>query len=524
MSHDVVVIGGGVNGLVAATYLGKAGRKVLVLERRAVPGGSHVTEEILPGFRVDTCLHDAGFLSPRIVKDLDLEKHGLQFVQGTSGTLALAPGGDNLYLDADPSRAADALRRFSPADAQRWPEFTTMVGDLAGFLEALYDANPPRIDANTIAEHVAMLGLGRRLRKLGKARMVELLRTLPMAASELLDDWFTSDALKGAVGAQAVTHICQGPRSGGTAFVLLHHQVGRPRGALRSAPAIRGGTGALASALAAAARAAGVEVRTGADVTRIRMSAGGVAGVDLASGDAIACTQVVSSADPRQTFMRLCDPTRLDPEIVAAVRNIRYRGAWAKVNLALDTKPHFTGVTDDAQLRGAISVAPSLDYLERAYDDAKYGRMSTHPYLDIRIPSVADPALVPAGKHVMSVHVQYAPYRLRDGEWDEAARSTLGDRVMATLEAHAPGISSTVLRRQVVTPLDLEQSFALPEGNASHGELMLDQILFMRPIAAASRYRTPITGLFMCGSGTHPGGGTAGGAGARAAREILLRH
>ena len=523
MSHDIVIIGGGVNGLVAATYLAKAGRKVLVLERRAVLGGSNITEEILPGFRIDTCLHDAGFLSPKIVKDLDLEKHGLEIMRPATGVLALAPAGDNLYLDADPARAADALRRFSPADAKRWPEFIGMISDLAGFLEVLYDANPPRIDASTIAEHVAMLGFGRRLRKMGKVRMVELLRTLPMAASELLDDWFESDVLKGTVGAQAVTRLFQGPRSGGTAFLLLHHQVGRPRGAIRSALALRGGTGALPHALAAAARAAGVEIRTGAEVSRIRMKGNSVAGVDLASGDGVACQQVVSSADPRQTLLRLCDPTRLDPEIVSAVRNIRFRGAWAKVNLALDTKPRFTGVTEDAPLRGTVSVAPSLDYLERGYDDAKYGRISEHPFLDIRIPSVADPALAPDGKHVMSVHVQYAPYRLRDGEWDATARATLGNRVMAILERHAPGIGSTVLRQQVLTPLDLEQAFALPEGSASHGEMMLDQILFMRPIAAASRYRTPVSGLFMCGSGTHPGGGIAGGAGALAASEIL-RH
>lgn len=521
MSHDVVVIGAGLNGLVAATYLAKAGKRVLVLERRAVVGGAFVTEPLLPGFHVDACLHDAGFLAPRIVADLELEKHGLARVKDASGVVSLLPGGDSLYIDPDVPRAADALRRFSPNDARRWPAFATMIAELAGFLEALYAAPPPRIDAATVAEHVAMLGLGRRLRKMGKPRMVELLRTLPMSASELLDDWFESDALKGTIGGQAVTRLCQGPRSGGTAFTLLHHQVGRATGAVRAPFAVRGGVGALAGALAASARVAGVEVRTGVDVVRVQRSATRATGVELSTGEVIAARQLVSTADPRQTLLHLCDPSRLAPEIVSAVRNVRYRGAWAKVNLALDAKPTFAGVKDDAQLRGAISVAPTLDYLERAYDATKYGRVSDHPYLDVRIPSLADASLAPPGKHVMSVHMQYAPYRLRDGEWNEAARNALGDRVMATLESLAPGIGATVLRRQVLTPLDLESTYSLPEGNAYDGEMMLDQILFMRPIAGLNRYRTPIAGLFLCGSGTHPGGAIAGGAGVLAAKEIL---
>lgn len=522
MSRDVVVIGAGLNGLVVATQLARAGQEVLVLERRAVTGGSTVTEEIAPGFRVDSCLHDAGFLSPRIIRDLELERHGLQVMPADAGVFGSLPGGDSLLLDNDPSRAADAIRRFSPADAKRWPEFAQSIHALADFLENLYADPPPRIDASTVPEHLVMLALGRRFRKLGRARMIDLLRWLPMAASELLDDWFESDALKGMIGSQAVTRIMQGPRSGGTTFVLLHHAVGRRQGALRSPMMVRGGTGAIAAALAAAARAAGVEIRTHTAVARVKTEHMRATGVVLSSGEEIIARSVVSTADPRATFLSLCDPTRLDPGFVRSVRNIRYRGAWAKVNLALGGLPRFGGPkTDSAHLRGTITIAPSIDYLERAYDDAKYGRVSANPYLEARIPSLADPTLAPAGKHVMSVHMQYAPYKLRDGVWDVATRKALGELVMQTLEAHAPGIGSLVEAQQVLTPRDLEETFALPEGNAYHGELTLDQILFMRPVAGWSRYRTPVPGLYFCGSGAHPGGGIAGGAGAIAVKEIL---
>jgi phytoene dehydrogenase-like protein len=522
VTYDVVVIGGGLNGLVVATYLAKAKRRVLVVERRPVIGGSTVTEEIAPGFRCDTCLHDAGWLSPRIARELDLERHGLALLRSSSGVLAPLAGKDHLYLDTDPTRAADAIRRFSPADAKRWPEFAALVAELAGFLEALYTSPPPRIDADTLAEHVTMLGHGRRLRKLGKTRMVELLRTLPMSVAELLDDWFESDALKGAVGAQGITRICQGPRSGGTAFVLLHHAVGRSVGAFRSPLVARGGSGALATAIAAAARASGVEIRTQADVAKLRMEHGRVAGVVLRTGEEIVSRQVASTADARTTFLGLCDRSRLDPALVRAVRNIRFRGAWAKMNLALNGLPRFGGSLEgDAHLRGTISIAPSLDYLERAYDATKYGKTSAQPYLEIRIPSLDDPSLAPAGQHVMSVHMQYAPYSLRDGTWDNAARSALGTSIMATLEQYAPGIGSLVQAQQVLSPLDLEQTFALPEGNAYQGEMTLDQILFMRPVAGWSRYRTPVPGLYLCGTGSHPGGAVAGGAGALAARALL---
>ncbi|MFN2563775.1 MAG: phytoene desaturase family protein, partial [Gemmatimonadaceae bacterium] len=427
-------------------------------------------------------------------------------------------------LHHDPQRSAALIRKHSPADAEKWPAFAERIARLAGFLRAAYAAAAPTVDATSAADLLSLARLGTRLRVLGKTEMVELLRTVPMSVGELLDDWFDTDILKGVVGARGVTGILQGPRSGGTAFVLLHHQVGRPVGAFRTPTAVRGGVGNLARALAAAATSFGAEVRTGSEVVRVSTQGGRASGVVLRDGDEIAARRVISGADPRRTFLGLCDPSRLDPGFVRAVRNVRYRGAWAKVNLALGALPSFTALRGDGSetaLRGTIAISPSLMYLERAYDDAKYGRVSQHPHLEVRIPSLADPTLAPAGKHVMSIEVQYAPYHLRDRQWDDAARDALGDRVLETLAAYAPDLPGLVLHRQVLTPGDLESVFSLTEGHAYHGELTLDQILFMRPVAGWSRYRTPVRDLYLCGAGTHPGGGIAGGAGANAARVIL---
>jgi phytoene dehydrogenase-like protein len=498
-----------------------------VLERRGIVGGTAVTEEVFPGFRFDTCRHDTGWLSPRIAKDLKLKRHGLEMLDVDASVFAPHPGGgrnDYLQLHRDPQRSAALIRKHSPSDADKWPAFADRIARLSGFLAAAYAAPAPAVDATSFTDLLSLATLGTRLRVLGKTEMVELLRTVPMSVGELLDDWFTTDALKGVVGARGVTAILQGPRSGGTAFVLLHHQVGLPAGAFRAPMAVRGGVGNLARALAAAAKSFGVEIRTDVDVVHVGVQGGRATGVVLRAGEEVAAHHVVSGADPRRTFLELCDPSRLEPGFVRAVRNVRYRGAWAKVNLALGALPTFTALRGngaETPLRGTISISPSLDYLERAYDDAKYGRLSERPHLEVRIPSLADPNLAPPGRHVMSIEVQYAPYHLREGEWNDTARDALGDRVLDTLAAYAPDLPGTVLHRQVLTPRDLEDVFALTEGHAYHGELTLDQILFMRPVPGWSRYRTPIHGLYLCGSGTHPGGGIAGGSGANAARAIL---
>jgi phytoene dehydrogenase-like protein len=353
--------------------------------------------------------------------------------------------------------------------------------------------------------------------------MIELLRVLPMSAAEWLDDTFSSDLLKGTVGASGITRILQGPRSAGTAFVLLHHHVGRPAGAVRASHLVTGGVGALGRALASAARSFGVEIRTTAPVRRVLVRNGRTSGVVLESGEEIAAKLVVSSADPRHTVFDLVDPGEFEPEFLRAVRNIKFRGAAATVSFALSELPKFPSRSGDgdAHLRGAISIAPSLDYLERAYDDAKHGGVSQHPYLEARIPSLLDPGLAPAGKHVMTVQVQYAPYRLKNGTWDGAAKDRLAELVIETMTSVAPNFRKAVLHRHVVTPKDLEDRYGLSEGSAYHGELTLDQIFFMRPVPGWAQYRLPVRGLFLCGAGTHPGGGIAGASGRNAARQIL---
>jgi phytoene dehydrogenase-like protein len=522
MTYDAILIGAGVNGLVTAAYLARAGLKVLVLERREVVGGVAVTEEVFPGFRFDACLDDAGWLAPRIAADLDLSRLGLTVLPGAAGVATPLPDGRHLRLSPDVATSAQSIRALSAADADRWPAFSERIHRFAGFLEALYAVPAPRVPDPAPADLLDLLRLGIRLRGLGRTEMVELLRFLPMSVAECLDDRFESDALKGTVGAGGVTRLFHGPRAGGTAFVLLHHQVGRAPGAFRSSWALRGGVGALAGALAAAARQAGAEIRAGAEVARITVAGDRTTGVVLATGEEIGGRRVVSGVDPRRTLLGLLDPSLLEPEFVRAVRNIRCRGAWAKVNLALGALPAFPALrgADDA-LRGTISISPSLDYLERAYDDAKYGALSSRPFLEVRIPSLADPGLAPAGKHVMSVQVQYAPYHLKNGRWDAAARDALGRRVEETLEEYAPGLTSAILHRQVLTPKDLEDVYGVTEGNTGHGELALEQVLFMRPVAGWSRYRTPIAGLYLCGAGTHPGRGIAGGSGYHAARAVL---
>ncbi|MGI9078511.1 MAG: phytoene desaturase family protein [Gemmatimonadaceae bacterium] len=520
--YDAIIIGAGINGLTAAAYLARAGRRVLVLEGRAKIGGSAATEEIAPGFRVDTCAHDAGWIAPVLIRELDLRRHGLEIVHPEPHAVSMLPDGGSLALFSDRSRTAASIAPFSQRDTERWVPFTDRIARLAGFLESLYAVPAPSVSPSGLGDFIALMGAGKRLRGLGRVEMIELLRTLPMSVAELLDDWFESEALKGLVGAGGITGIMQGARSGGTAFVLLHHAVGRAAGSLRSKDLVRGGTGNLALALAIAARSHGAQIRTDAQVEHIIASGGRATGVVLRSGEEISARRIISSADPRRTFLTLLGATNLEPEFVRAVQNIKYRGALAKVNLALGELPKFAAIKGDATLLGgAISIAPSLDYLERAYDDAKHGGVSRKPYLEARIPSVADNSLAPAGRHVMSVQVQYAPYHLGEGVWDDARREALGDLVVGALADYAPNLRSMVIARQILTARDLEAQYGLTEGNVGHGELTLDQTLFMRPVPGCSRYKTPVRDLYLCGAGTHPGGGISGMPGRLAAAVVL---
>jgi phytoene dehydrogenase-like protein len=519
-SYDIIIVGAGQNGLVAAAYLAKAGRRVLVLERREVVGGAHATEEFHPGFRIDRGLHRTGWLDPAMAAELSLG--GATADIAYPDPCVFTPlGNGGFSLRATPREAVEDIRQHSAKDAEKWDAFCRLMHKLSGFLQHIYGTVPPALTSTEFGDLITLLGLGRRVRGMGKTDMIELLRILPMSVAELLDDWFESDVLKGTIGAGGITGVCHGPRSAGTAFVMLHHQVGNAIGAFRTAGLRRGGAGSLGRKLADAARGFGAEVRMGTAVRQILVTDGKTAGVLLENGDAIASSMVLSTADPRRTLLGLVDPIELEPDFTRAVQNIRYRGVVARINLALGELPRFGGEGDDRRLRGVISVSPNLDYLERAYDDAKHGGISRVPYLEAVIPSLTDPTMAPPGKHVMSISMQYAPYRLKQGSWDAATRESLGDRVVECLGAYAPNLKSAIIHREVLTPRDLEDTFSATEGNLDHGELALDQILFMRPVPGWAHYQTPIDGLFLGSVGTHPGSAVAGGSGRLAAKQML---
>jgi len=520
---DVVVVGGGHNGLVTAALLGKAGYSVLLLERRDTLGGAASTEEIFPGFKINTGAHDAGLFRPEVVEALDLGQHGLEFIESPVSVFAPQPDGSALTLWRDIKQSQAEIAHFSKADAEKFPAFVQLMTTLSGMLDSIMTLTPPRLTDNSPGQLLPWLQVGLKLKRLGKQDMMEFLRVLPMTVVEFLNEWFESEVLKGVLGAVGVSGSLQGPQSSGTAFVMLYHYLGAvANGGFRSSRFVRGGIGQLSAALAGAAQKHGVEIRTGVEVARIILNNNQATGVMLADGEHIPAKVVISNADPRRTFFDLVGAPNLEVRFVRRVKNIRYQGSTAKVNLALSGLPSFIALESQSQavLGGHIVINPNLEYLERAYDDAKYGRYSQHPYLDIVIPTILDPSLAPEGKHIMSITMQYAPYHLRESSWDEQ-REKLGDRIIETLAEYAPNLKELILHRQVITPLDWERDYGLIEGGIFHGQMGLDQLLFMRPVAGYGQYRTPVAGLYLCGAGTHPGGGVIGAPGYNAAREIL---
>jgi phytoene dehydrogenase-like protein len=521
-SYDAVVIGAGHNGLVAAAYLGKAGKSVLLLERRPVVGGAAVTEEFHPGFRVSSCAHLAGLLHPRIVRELELPRFGLDLLTPEAACFVPVPGGKPLTLWRSKEKALEALGHHSPRDKERYPAFARLVERLGGFARSLL-LKPPLIPEPAQVDITEALSAALRMRWLGRKDLHQALRVMPMSVADLLNEWFEAKPLQAMFAARAINGAFLAPRSGGTASLLLLSNAAAPGWPLLSWALPRGGMGAVASAMAAAATRHGVEIRTEASVARIRVERARAVGVALESGEEIDARVVVSNADPRTTFAGLVDTALLEPDFVTRIRNIKFRGVVAKVNLALDALPRFDALPADGpspEHQGIIQIAPEMDYLERAFDDAKYGRASTRPFLEIVIPSVLDPSLAPQGKHVMSILVQYAPYHLREGDWSRKGPE-LGENVLKTLSEYSPGIASLVLHQQILTPLDLETVYGLPEGNVHHGEHTLDQLFFMRPVPGWAHYRTPIRNLYLCGAGSHPGGGVSGAPGHNASRQIL---
>jgi phytoene dehydrogenase-like protein len=514
---QVIVIGAGVNGLTCAAYLAKAGIKPLVLEASSVVGGGARTEEIAPGFRVPTLSHTAGPLRGDVIDELSLRAHGLQFLASEVSVVSVSPNAPPVLIYEDPKRTATALQAISKRDARAWPEFVSSIAALGRVIATLYSAAPAPVDEPSGRDLWGLLRTLRAFRSLSKPDAYRLLRWGPMAVADLVSECFENERVRAAVAADGIFGTRFGPWSAGSGMVLLLRAANEA-----SAPArswfVRGGPGAIASALERALRQAGGNVQTNARVTRIIVEDGRARGVFLADGREIRAEAVISATHPKHTFLHLCDPVDLAPEFLWRMRNYRSFGTVAKINLALADLPAINGL-DRAALSGRIRIAPDLDYLEHAFDHSKYGRYSPDPYIELTIPSLLDPSLVPQGGHVLSAYVQFAPYALRSTNWD-SVRDAYAATVITTLERHLPGLHKLVVAQQVITPLDLERTYGFAGGHIFHGELALDQLLTMRPLLGWGQYRTPIRDLYLCSSGTHPGTGLTGGSGANAAKEF----
>jgi phytoene dehydrogenase-like protein len=528
--YDAVIIGGGHNGLVSAAYLARAGLKTVVLEQRPVLGGAAVTEELFPGFRFSVFSYVVSLLRPEIIRDLQLPKHGLDILplDGTftplrEGDGPAKGGGDYLWRVNDHGRTMRELRRWSASDAEAYEEYGQLMVDMARFIKPILSIVPPDPTSIDPRPLLPLAGLARRFQQLTERQRAVFVQLMTMSASDFLDQWFETDPLKATMSASGIIGTYQGVRSPGTAYVLLHHYMGEIDGAFRAWGIPKGGTGGVSNAIGNAARALGAEIRTEARVERITVRDGRATGVVLDGGEEIEATDVLSSVDSRVTFLGLLEPGSLEPGFEEEVRRFKFRGSSGKVNLAVDRLPEFTSLPGSGEhLRGAISFSPSVEEMEQAYDDAKYNRFSRRPYIDMIIPTLVDPSMAPPGKHIISCFVQYAPYKLAAdlGSWDDQ-REAFGDAVIDRIAEFAPNIRDIILFRNVQTPLDIERTTGLTEGNIFQGELSLEQLFFNRPVPGYARFRTPVRDLWLCGSATHPGGGIMGANGRIAALEVL---
>ena len=530
--YDAIIIGGGHNGLVAAAYLARAGKKVVVLERRHIVGGAAVTEEIFPGYKFTEFSYVVSLLRPEIIRDLELPKHGLKILPLPS---TVTPMENNDYLAAwdDHDLTRREIYRHSPKDAEAYDEYARVMARAAKAIKPIINLIPPDPTSLSVRDLLGLLKVGKYAAGLSEKELYTIAKLATQSSADLLEEWFETDALKGTKAASGIIGTFLGPRSPGTAYVLLHHYMGEIDGAFRAWGFAKGGSGGVSGAIASAARSLGAEIRVNAGVKQVIVknpsTSSGQAravGVALENGVELKSKVVLSAADPKRTFLQFVEDKYFPDEFVTSIQNFRVRGSSGKVNIALSELPNFTALPfkgkghDSVLHRGAVSISPSIDYIERAYDDAKYGQISKRPYLDMIFPSMIDPDMAPPGGHVMSCFVQYAPYDL-EGGWNDAKRNELGEAVLSTIEGYAPNIRKAIVGMQVISPKDIEAIAGITGGNIFHGELLLHQIFFLRPTPGWADFRTPLKGYYFGAAGAHPGGGVMGAAGMLAAKEIL---
>ena len=520
---DAVIIGAGHNGLVTAAYLAKAGLKVLVLERRDVIGGASVTEEVWPGYKVSTLSYLCSLLQPKIIRELELERFGFHLYPKDPAFFTAFPDGRHLFFWQDLAETQKELSKFSKRDADAYPEYEQKLARLAEWVEGLLMTTPPDIIRRKLGDLIELGKLGLDALRFRDPDITHLVKIMTQSVRAYLDERFESEHIKATLATDGVIGTNGGPSTPGTAYIMLHHVMGGATGVRGLWGFVRGGMGAISEAIAGSAKSKGVEIRTGAGVARVLVRNGRAYGVALPNGDEIHARVVISSADPKITFLQLIDAGELDEEFRADIQKIRIEGCSMKINLALDSLPDFKAIPGTQlapQHKATIHVCPSMEYVDRAWEDAKAGRPSENPLVEVTIPTTYDDSLAPPGKHIMCIFAQYAPYTLKDANWDEI-KDQFADRCIDALAEYAPNIRESIIHRQVISPLDMEREYSLTGGNIFHGDMTLDQLFFMRPVAGWAKYRTPLQALYLCGSGTHPGGGVMGAPGYNAAREIL---